>query len=138
MEMEHRRRQVAEYYQQHATQAEIAEMLGVDRATISRDVQAILADWKRAYLVDAEAYVLRDLADLDSLERECSTRLRATGDAVWVLRLVQIKARRAKLLGLDAPSKIDIEVYVRQRAQELGLDQVDALREVRRGLRLVS
>lgn len=133
-----RRKLVAEYYLQHATESEIAQMLGVGQATISRDIQAILADWKRAYLVDAEAYVLRDLADLDSLERECATRLRATGEAIWVLRLVQIKGRRAKLLGLDAPSKVDISVFVRERAIELGLNPDDAEREVRRSLRLVS
>jgi predicted transcriptional regulator len=133
-----RRRQVAELYLQRTSEAEIAEQLGVNQATISRDIQALRAEWRTTYLSDTEALVLRDLADLDALERECMTQLRDSHDAIWALRVVQIKARRSALLGLDAPAKIDIAIYVRERAKEMGLNPDEAEQRVREHLRLVS
>jgi hypothetical protein len=43
--------------------------------------------------------------------------------------------RRCKLLGLDAPTKVDIEMEVRQMAERAGMDPDEAVAEVERMLR---
>ena len=47
-------------------------------------------------------------------------------------RLMQVLERRAKLLGLDAPVKVDIEHRIRAIAAEAGLDPEEAVREAQR------
>lgn len=51
------------------------------------------------------------------------------GHTFSVDRVLAIMDRRAKLLGLDAPLKIDIEQRIRQDAESMGLDPDEAVRE---------
>jgi hypothetical protein len=54
------------------------------------------------------------------------------GNPAAVGLALRIMERRAKLLGLDAPAKIDIEARVRAIASQPGLDAGDVLHEVER------
>jgi IS30 family transposase len=56
LELEQRRRQVASLVAQSRTESEIAQMLGVDQSTISRDIQA---------LREESIHFVRDLAKSD-------------------------------------------------------------------------
>lgn len=53
-------------------------------------------------------------------------------DAAFLAAFVEIEQHAAKLLGLNAPAKIDVEHRVRELAQQYGLDEDAALLEVRR------
>lgn len=59
------------------------------------------------------------------------------GDTTAVDRVLKIMERRAKLLGLDAPSKIDITERVRVLAEEMGMDPDAAVIEAERIARAV-
>ena len=50
-------------------------------------------------------------------------------------RVLRIEQRRAKLLGLDAPDKVDIEWRIRLMAKSLGLDEEAAVEEAQRVIR---
>jgi hypothetical protein len=57
-------------YLKQRTQAEIAQTMGVNQGTVSRDLQAIQAEWQRQRLDDFAQAKLRELARVDQLERE--------------------------------------------------------------------
>lgn len=57
------------------------------------------------------------------------------GDYEAIDRVLRIEQRRAKLLGLDAPDKIDIEWRIRLMAKSLGLDEEAAVVEAQRVIR---
>ncbi len=97
-----RRRQVAARYVQHVDQQTIAEELGVDQSTISRDIKALTQQWHREAVADIMSVKAREAAELDAMERDCAEQFRTTKDPRWITERRQIKERRAKLLGLDA------------------------------------
>jgi DNA-binding transcriptional regulator LsrR (DeoR family) len=106
-EIEARRRKVARLYARKITQTEIAQSLGVDQATVSRDVQAIEAQWRREAQAEVGAIRAQELAELREMERYAvSHQTKASSDrdrARWVAERLKIKARVAALMGLDAP-----------------------------------
>jgi len=68
--IENRRLAVADHYLAGATQTEIAAQLGVDQATISRDVRALRQQWREKAVRDIEQKEERELAILDRIEDE--------------------------------------------------------------------
>lgn len=78
-------------------------------ATISKDVGIILGRWARELLPDErKRWILRDLRKLAEMERVLDEDL-YSGNVdlrnAALNHLYRIQQRRAKLLGLDAPSK---------------------------------
>jgi hypothetical protein len=65
-----RRQQVATRYLQGEYQTTIAKDLGVDTATISRDLAAIRAAWLASTIRDFDAAKAEELAKIDAVERE--------------------------------------------------------------------
>ena len=83
----------------------IADRVGVDTAQAWHDLQTVLSELKEAAREDAEAVLAVELMRLDELTERCWP-LVESGDMKAVDRLLRIMERRAKLLGLDAPTKI--------------------------------
>lgn len=79
----------------------------------------------------AEEYLKLSLLRLDDARRALWWKVQA-GDVPAILALLKIEEREAKLLGLDAPAKIDIEHRIRQIAEEAGLDPEEAVQEAQR------
>jgi len=120
-----RRVTVAKLWTRRLTQEEIAAAVGVDQSTVSRDLKALVTAWRKEALGDVTATRARELADLDSMEREAAVAASAKVSPQELARLLEVrlrvKERRARLLGLDAP----------QRGKfELTLDDID--REIAR------
>lgn len=102
-----RRQDVAEmYFRLHLREYEIAERLGVSQPTISRDVAYLVEQARQSASKDVDEHRARELADLDEMERDSAIQFQATKDPRWMTERRMIKARRADMLGLDAPSKI--------------------------------
>lgn len=101
--IEERRRKVATLWLAHVTQEEIAAQIGVSQKTVSVDISAIKAQYRaeRTEIID------RENAELDHMERECALRYQREKAGEWLDRRLKVKERRAKLLGLDAPSKVE-------------------------------
>jgi hypothetical protein len=135
--IESRRCQVAELFLRGIKrQSELAQRLGVDRSTVSRDLKVLNARWKEAALRDLDAAKGQELERLDRLEREywqawansqgpheITTTEQTTGgdgekvkaairkeeqygDARYLEGVQRCIEQRCKLLGLNAPQKI--------------------------------
>lgn len=65
-----RRKQIAADYLRGATQIELAAKYEIDKATVSRDLAAIRAEWQQSALLDFHAAMAEQLARIDTLEAE--------------------------------------------------------------------
>lgn len=86
---------------------QIGDQLGVDAATAYRDVQRALADLAKEQRESAEQLRQLELERLDALQIALWVQARQ-GNQGAVDRVLRIMERRARLLGLDAPTKADI------------------------------
>jgi hypothetical protein len=122
--IEKRRTEVAFLMMAHFTYREMAEKLGVAPATISEDVKAIREEWRQRSSADYGSYLAEELAKLDLLEREVGTMALSGGpeggvNLAAVDRLLAIRDRRARMLGLDSPSRVEVTMRVEQIAKAL-------------------
>ncbi|HEX3052699.1 MAG TPA: hypothetical protein VHP83_18715 [Aggregatilineaceae bacterium] len=85
----------------------IAEQLEVDVATVFRDIKDSLAELKAVEETEAEELRIIEVARLDAILNAMYNKA-INGDQGAVDRVLRIMERRAKLLGLDAPSKTDV------------------------------
>jgi hypothetical protein len=109
---EQRRTEVARLVGQEGyTLREAAKALGVGLGTVHRDMQACRATWASEQAQHIDSTVREELAKLDRVEASmmnlatgsprANTRIKAT------LAVVRVQERRAKLLGHDAPAKVE-------------------------------
>lgn len=84
---------------------DIADALGVSISTVGRWVQEGMDQWKKQAVKYAEDIVLMEEKRLDRMLAGVWSRAKA-GDDAAVDRVIKIMDRRAKLLGLDKPSKV--------------------------------
>jgi len=131
---------LGEMYVKGWTHAAIAEVIGVSRQMISRDVKDLLQRWRDDTALAIDEYKVRELQKIDRMEREawsawersCEGKekkmqrrgmtsggevdvkeqvLTATcGDPRFMDIILRCIDRRCKLLGLDAPQKVDASV----------------------------
>lgn len=106
------------------TQQQMADELGVGQATISRDVQAVRAEWHAERMQDIEEYITDDLARLAAAESYIWPLIVA-GKPHAVDRLLAIMDRRARLLGMDAPQRIDITHSVEEEVRRIVAEHPD-------------
>ena len=64
------RRRISDLYLQGWIQADIAEEVGIDQSTVSRDISFLQDEWQKSSLVDIDAKKAEELAKVDRLERE--------------------------------------------------------------------
>jgi AcrR family transcriptional regulator len=111
--MEARRSQVAALWLARYSMAQIAAKVGATERTVRSDVKAILQQYAttRTELLD------RETGDLEELEREAwlhyAQAIKAKDQAVageWWDRRLAVKARRAQLLGLNSPTRLDLRI----------------------------
>lgn len=112
-------------------QAQIARQLGVSQPTISRDFKALDAQFRATAAQDIAAAKGMDLQRLELLISKIWVK--ATGKEVSLAaidRIDKLLARRAKLLGLDAPTTVRIiQDEAEKIAVEFGLTVADVLAE---------
>lgn len=145
-----RRQQIATRYLRGETQAGIAADLGIDQATVSRDLVAVRAAWLASSVRDFDTAVAQELAKIDEIESEYwqawerskmpkeatltekvegkDSRSRARvqrehrdGNPAYLDGVLKCIERRCKLLGLDAPERFVI------RWEDLTPEQLDRL-----------
>lgn len=127
-----RRNRVASLYLRGHTQAEIAEQVGVDRSTVSRDLEWVRGEWLDSAIRDFDEHRAKELARIDETERqawigwerslkdrEVQTRERGTGtqgpidkrkrtregqsgNPAFLATVLACVEKRCKLLGLEA------------------------------------
>lgn len=111
------------------TQVEIAEELGIPQQTVSDR------------LVDALGQLHGEIVrDVDTARTVALLRLERLLSASWPAAMaggteavgnsLKILGEQAKYLGLHAPQKVDISFYIKQMAQEYGVDEAEVEAEV--------
>lgn len=128
LRMAERRAKSVTLYKAGWTYRDIAAELDVSHDTIAKDIQTTLAQY--AKISEKEAEEIRFVH---------VERIQAAVKAIWqsvgkgnlkaIHTLIRLMEREAKLLGLDAPTKVDLEHRVRRMADEMGLDPEAAVRE---------
>lgn len=117
-----RRKKVSELYLRHQTQESIARVLGVSQPTVSLDIAALREQWKAAGLMNTDEVKVREVAELDEMEAEAAVEFSKRKNWEWFDRRIKVKERRAKLLGLDEPAKVDSNVKVEQKTYVVSSD----------------
>jgi DNA-binding Lrp family transcriptional regulator len=136
-QIENRRMQVAQLYHQGIRrQAELAEKLGVDRSTVSRDLKALKEEWRRTALVDTNETVGEALEEIQYLKKTywqawASSRQSGKGDPRFLSGVQWCIAKRCELIpggsqrageveeNASGPGSLTDPEYQRQLAEEL-------------------
>lgn len=127
---------IAEMYLKGKYQSEIATELGISQAAISKNLKAIREEWLKSTLINFNEAVAKELAKVDNLERvyweswerslknfkskttktptklgtQKTTKVEERVGSVQFLQGVQwCIEKRCKLLGLDAPERLQID-----------------------------
>ena len=105
-------------------QSKIAEQVGVDRTTISRDIKQIEQRWQLAAVQDIAAAKGKDL---ERIERLIAALWEDARKGKWLAtdRVLALMQHRAKLLGLEAPAKQDISMDAGVRIEVVGVADED-------------
>jgi hypothetical protein len=129
--IESRRCRVAELFLRGIKrQGELAERLGVDRSTVSRDLKVLNARWKEAGVRDLDAAKGRELDRIDLLEREAweawerskSGQETTTTEQTTTPQGERSKAAFRKEEQHGDPRYLDhVEWWIEQRCRILGL-----------------
>lgn len=88
---------------------EIGEEMGIDRSVAFRYVKEAIKTIQEKYTEKAQALVTLERQKLDRLEVGLIKTTRE-GDVKAATAMLKIMERRAKLLGLDEPSKSEVKV----------------------------
>jgi transposase-like protein len=126
-----RRALIFEYVKAGSSYRDIAHAFGVSHTQIWRDVRRVLDDLQQTTVQDATSYRLLELTRLDQLLQGLWPEA-ILGNVPAVLAALRISERRARLLGLDAPTRVDIEPALRRLAAAEGLDIEQVLAEAQR------
>lgn len=137
-EVEARRRQVAAALLAGADNfTVIARELGVSHQTIGRDVRAIEEQWQAAAVKDIATAKGRMIGRIQRAVAALWPKVRA-GDERAIGQLVNLLNLEAKLLGLNAPDRIEdnrtvtIHLLAESMAEQSGLDKDEVLAEAQR------
>lgn len=103
LEVKQRRVKVSELMLRRLPQIEMASLLDVSQATISKDVRAILQEYEDAIPRNVNRVKGRELAALDQMELQACVEFERTRKVCWLRARLDILERRSKTLGLDAP-----------------------------------
>ena len=82
------------------------EGIRADSSTVARDIQALTKEWAAKARGDLFAARGRELASLESMDRQAATCDAPTLDKIHAR--LKISSQRRKLLGLDSPTRSDV------------------------------
>lgn len=85
-------------------QFEIAQALDVSPGVVAADIKIIRSEWRAARQEAYDNYQAQELASLALLERAAMKKA-LEGSMFAIDRVLAIKDRRARMIGLDAPTK---------------------------------
>jgi len=152
------RRRIADLYLRGELQVAIAEEVGISQTTVSRDLKALQAEWLKSSLIDYNEVKAQELARIDTLEREywqawqrscedaetirkkkaeiagvkrkeiVTTAKGQVGDPRFLTGVQWCIERRCKVLGIDAPDKVEgsviLEIAYAKTGQETAAEPV--------------
>ncbi len=134
VETDNRRKQVSELYLRRLPQQQIAEQLNISQATVSRDIAYLTKEWEKEASADIKKIRARELTELDVIEREAAIEFRKSRHPRWLDVRLKTKHLRSKLLGINAPEKIDLSGEVKTKTEidlsNISDDDLEKLEEI--------
>ena len=79
-----------------------------DVSTVYRDIEALEKIWQDELVKEPVAVRSRELAEIEEAEGQCWLNYATTRGLPWLRPLLSWKERKAKLLGLDSPTKLNV------------------------------
>ena len=131
--MRERRREIVSRMARRGFSIErMAEELGVAKATVTQDLAFLHNKWRERSMQSYGAWIAEELNKLDRLEDTLWAEIDRQHDGGKVAnqtvdRMLKVMDRRAKLLGLDEPERIEVismsavESEIQRLEQELGV-----------------
>jgi len=136
-----RRRLVARLYLRKMTQQQIADKIGIERSTISRDLKYLRNLWRKEAISDIDERRGRELAELEEMERDAIQNYTLAKESkdidgivtkekdnrsmlAWFRSRLEVKFRIDKLLGLSAPDKLTVLDW-REEFKKAGMNESD-------------
>jgi hypothetical protein len=123
--MNNRRKQVAALYLNKVEQIDIAAKLKVSQGTVSLDLKALNKQWEEKAQADVSAIKARELAELDLMELEAAAQYQVAkkekkelSALKYAAHRLDIKDRRARMLGLDKPAKVELDANLKHSKQK--------------------
>lgn len=102
------------YLTEGLNQHEVAARVGISQEQVSYDLRAVAREWQRQAVADVDAARGAELAKLAQLEAEYWDAWRTQTDKdesrrpAYLDGVLKCIERRCKLLGIDAPQKLDV------------------------------
>lgn len=115
------------------TQEQMAQEIGIDQTTVSRELKRIREDWRQSALQDIDEVIARELKKLDQLELEALQEWeRSKRD--WTKKVVEDKPRSKGVAGKSArietgsqtgdPRYLQVLISIQDRRSKLlGIDK---------------
>lgn len=137
-----RRAMIADMLLRRVPERAMARQFGCSKSTVHRECEKIRREWRERHAEKFDAHVAESLAVLDRT-RATALSIMQREDVVIPARLDALgkvlasEDRRARLLGLDKPTRIEATVHVdveakKERAKGL-IDEVERKRQQRAG-----
>jgi hypothetical protein len=108
-ERETRRKKVAANMLAGLNYRDMSEALGVSVGTIGNDAKVVLDRWRSEQVETVDEWVLMSVRRIDRAINAIWEPV-SRGDLRAIDRFVKLEERRARLLGLDAPSSNNVDV----------------------------
>ena len=104
-----RRKKALQYRLAGATYEAIAAELGISRQAVAQLLDVALAETRKQISEGAEQLRAEEVRRLDAMLTALWEKAAKNGDEQSIDRVLRIMARRAALLGLDAPTKAEVK-----------------------------
>jgi DNA-binding transcriptional MocR family regulator len=129
-EIAERRTMVAQLILAHMSVRQMAAHLNVSPATVQKDINVLRREWQQQRLEAMDQAGAEELQRLIAIERLLWPLIFGrTHDLQALDRLFKVYERRAKLLGTDAPTRIEhlLTQEAERLAADLGLNVADLI-----------
>jgi NADH/NAD ratio-sensing transcriptional regulator Rex len=136
-----RRAQVSKMLLDRVSLKDIAEKLGVSMATIAKDRDYLLDQWRQTQAENADAHFTMDLMSLNEAQVAIMDDVRA-GHLAHIDRMLKICERRANMLGYDKNKKatgtkedpIMLQTISTEKLSGMSIEELSKFEEVLRAL----
>lgn len=134
VEIADRRRQMTALLLRRIPQREIARLLKVSTGTVSEDMKAVRREWQVESQTALEHHIAHELAILNNDERELRLAMLTYGNNIEARlhiydRVMKVMIERRKLLGLDAPIRLELaRAEAKRLADEFDLDEAELIK----------
>lgn len=118
-DMEDRRRKVAAMIRLRAPRSDICRQLNISAPTLTRDVKAVIAEWRRERTASYDDHVATEIAILADDERRWRQEMICASQAKTVTRTVKGSDGEEQTVIVDEPPNFDLALSMYDRVMTI-------------------